>query len=164
MANWLPTLLNQRLPLREALHGTALFQLGGIVGALVFALAIKRWGAFGVLTASYLVTALALTLLGTSVPAVAWLFALVFVIGTGFVGGQSALNALAATMYPTAARSTGIGWAMGIGRKSPATTWSFQLAWRWVCSWKELRSYNTCGHRVGSRGRASRHRSPLTSG
>ena len=116
MANWLPTLLNQRLPLREALHGTAMFQLGGIVGALLFALAIKRWGVFGVLTASYLVTALALTMLGTSVQEVAWLFALVFVIGTGFVGGQSVLNALAATMYPTAARSTGIGWAMGIGR------------------------------------------------
>jgi len=32
------------------------------------------------------------------------------------VGGQIASNALAATYYPTTMRSTGVGWALGIGR------------------------------------------------
>jgi AAHS family 4-hydroxybenzoate transporter-like MFS transporter len=40
----------------------------------------------------------------------------VLVTGGGIVGGQAALNALAATMYPTTARSTGVGWALGMGR------------------------------------------------
>lgn len=32
------------------------------------------------------------------------------------MGAQAALNALAATLYPTAIRTTGMGWALGIGR------------------------------------------------
>lgn len=116
LANWLPTLLSQRLPLQQALHGSAMFQIGGIVGAIVFALAMKRWGVFRVLAVSYLVTAATLTMLGTNVTEVAGLFALVLLTGSGIVGGQTALNALGATMYPTTARSTGIGWALGIGR------------------------------------------------
>jgi AAHS family 4-hydroxybenzoate transporter-like MFS transporter len=40
----------------------------------------------------------------------------VVVAGMGIVGGQAAVNALAATYYPTSLRSTGIGWSLGIGR------------------------------------------------
>jgi MFS family permease len=43
-----------------------------------------------------------------------WL--LLFVIGAGTSGTQFALNALAAEFYPTAIRSTGVGWAVGVGR------------------------------------------------
>jgi AAHS family 4-hydroxybenzoate transporter-like MFS transporter len=32
------------------------------------------------------------------------------------VGGQIGANALTANSYPTAIRSTGVGWALGIGR------------------------------------------------
>jgi MFS transporter, AAHS family, 4-hydroxybenzoate transporter len=40
------------------------------------------------------------------------------VLAAGFCtgGGQTAANALTAEFYPTAMRSTGIGWALGIGR------------------------------------------------
>ncbi|MFT5134077.1 MAG: AAHS family 4-hydroxybenzoate transporter-like MFS transporter, partial [Gammaproteobacteria bacterium] len=36
--------------------------------------------------------------------------------GAGIVGGQFCINALSVSIYPTAARATGIGWALGIGR------------------------------------------------
>jgi AAHS family 4-hydroxybenzoate transporter-like MFS transporter len=36
--------------------------------------------------------------------------------GFCIVGGQIASNALAATYYPTTMRSSGVGWALGIGR------------------------------------------------
>jgi AAHS family 4-hydroxybenzoate transporter-like MFS transporter len=36
--------------------------------------------------------------------------------GAGIIGGQTAANALAAATYPTQIRSTGVGWALGIGR------------------------------------------------
>jgi AAHS family 4-hydroxybenzoate transporter-like MFS transporter len=36
--------------------------------------------------------------------------------GTFMGGGSSGLIALAAIYYPTAIRSTGVGWAMGMGR------------------------------------------------
>ena len=39
-----------------------------------------------------------------------------FVAGWCIVGGQPGLNTLAATYYPTAARSTGVGAALGVGR------------------------------------------------
>ena len=40
----------------------------------------------------------------------------VFASGVGVIGGQTVSNALTADFYPTAIRSTGIGWALGIGR------------------------------------------------
>jgi AAHS family 4-hydroxybenzoate transporter-like MFS transporter len=39
-----------------------------------------------------------------------------FFAGAGIVGGQTGANALAASFYPTYIRSTGVGWALGIGR------------------------------------------------
>lgn len=40
----------------------------------------------------------------------------VFCAGFSIVGGQIAANALAANYYPTPIRSTGVGWALGVGR------------------------------------------------
>ena len=36
--------------------------------------------------------------------------------GFCLIGGQTGANALASTFYPTFIRSTGVGWALGIGR------------------------------------------------
>ena len=36
--------------------------------------------------------------------------------GSIIVGGQIAMNALTASFYPAHIRSTGVGWALGIGR------------------------------------------------
>jgi len=41
---------------------------------------------------------------------------IVFVAGWCVVGGQPGMNAFAATFYPTYLRSTGVGWALGVGR------------------------------------------------
>jgi AAHS family 4-hydroxybenzoate transporter-like MFS transporter len=40
----------------------------------------------------------------------------IFAAGFCIIGGQIAANALTATYYPTAIRSTGMGWALGVGR------------------------------------------------
>ena len=44
------------------------------------------------------------------------LMAAVFLIGLGMLGGQVGLNAISGTIYPTYIRSTGAGWALGVGR------------------------------------------------
>jgi AAHS family 4-hydroxybenzoate transporter-like MFS transporter len=44
------------------------------------------------------------------------LYVIVFIAGWCVVGGQPGLNTLAATYYPTYLRTTGIGWALGVGR------------------------------------------------
>ena len=40
----------------------------------------------------------------------------IFAAGFCIVGGQIAANALAAGLYPTSVRASGVGWALGIGR------------------------------------------------
>jgi AAHS family 4-hydroxybenzoate transporter-like MFS transporter len=40
----------------------------------------------------------------------------IFAAGFFVIGSQYCMNALAANYYPTALRSTGVGWALGIGR------------------------------------------------
>jgi AAHS family 4-hydroxybenzoate transporter-like MFS transporter len=46
----------------------------------------------------------------------AMLFVVVFLAGYGVAGGQTAINALSATYYPTDLRATGIGAGLGVGR------------------------------------------------
>ena len=41
---------------------------------------------------------------------------LAFLLGFLVIGAQAGLNVLAAKFYPTFVRSTGVGWALGIGR------------------------------------------------
>jgi MFS transporter, AAHS family, 4-hydroxybenzoate transporter len=69
-----------------------------------------------VLAVSYTLTAGALGFLGTHITNPALLIVLILITGNGINGGQVAINAVSATLYPTAARATGVGWALGIGR------------------------------------------------
>jgi AAHS family 4-hydroxybenzoate transporter-like MFS transporter len=39
-----------------------------------------------------------------------------FVLGVTVQGAQAGINALSAMYYPTVIRSTGVGWALGVGR------------------------------------------------
>ena len=39
-----------------------------------------------------------------------------FILGISVQGAQAGMNVLAATYYPTAMRSTGVGWSLGVGR------------------------------------------------
>jgi AAHS family 4-hydroxybenzoate transporter-like MFS transporter len=54
-----------------------------------------------------------MSFVAASLPAV---FSIAFVLGFCVVGAQGGINALAAGFYPTSIRSTGIGWALGVGR------------------------------------------------
>lgn len=117
MSTWLSTLLNEGgLPLPQALRIAAMFQIGGVLGGFALAWLMQRWGPFLVLAVSYTLTAGALGILGTHVSNPALLVLLILITGNGINGGQVALNAVSATLYPTAARATGVGWALGVGR------------------------------------------------
>ena len=117
MSTWLSTLLNEGgLPLAQALRIAAMFQIGGVVGGFGLAWLMQRWGPFLVLAVSYTLTAGALAVLGTHVTQPPLLVVLILITGNGINGGQVALNAVSATLYPTAARATGVGWALGVGR------------------------------------------------
>jgi len=118
LANWLPTVINAAgIPETLAIVTTALFQVGGIVGTLTLGRLIDRWGPYGVLTASYALGGVFTVLIGMAAASSVWLvMAATFGAGLCIVGAQISANAFAAGYYPTRIRSTGVGWALGIGR------------------------------------------------
>jgi AAHS family 4-hydroxybenzoate transporter-like MFS transporter len=117
LASWLPVLLRAHgLALDSALRYAALFQIGGVAGGFLLSWLVRGWGPFVVLGASYAVAAGALSFLTMRVTSPAPLIVLLLLIGNGVVGAQAVLNALAASLYPTRARATGVGWAHGLGR------------------------------------------------
>ena len=117
LSNWLPTIARDAgLSTSTAvLAGTAL-QVGGTIGTLVMGQFIDRSGFRRVLIPCFLVAGVSIFLIGRPEISLAFLFVTIFVTGFCIVGGQPAVNALAASYYPTTLRATGIGWSLGIGR------------------------------------------------
>jgi AAHS family 4-hydroxybenzoate transporter-like MFS transporter len=117
LASWLPTVITGKgLSLEVAAIATALLQIGGCLGTLCFGPLIDRFGAFAVLSINYVAASIFIALIGVSGTEVALIIATAFAAGFCIVGGQNAMNALASIIYPTFIRSTGVGWALGIGR------------------------------------------------
>ncbi len=118
LVNWLPTIIEASgESMRTAIFiGTAL-QLGGFVGAFPLGYLLDRKGASLTIGVSYLLGALSVVLIGVFSSTSILLTALaVFVAGFAIIGGQGVANAAASMAYPTEIRSTGVGWALGVGR------------------------------------------------
>ena len=115
--SWMPTIMkNVGLPEGRAILITTLFQVGGTVGAFAIGRLFDRNLSFRVLALGYLTAALFVFLIGESGSSTVLLVITVFASGLGVIGAQNGANAMAAEVYPTEARSTGVGWALGIGR------------------------------------------------
>ena len=92
------------------------FSLGGMIGALVEGPLMSALGTGAVLVAEFGVSILLIYGLAYSASSYFILMAVTLVLGFTVQGGQAGINALAADFYPTRMRSTGVGWALGIGR------------------------------------------------
>jgi len=115
--NWLPIVLHDAgLSIETASVITSLFQVGGLVGALLLAAVVGPRVSFRVLAAIYLAATICILLIGEAGASVPLLIVSVFAAGLGVIGGQTMSNALAADFYPTPIRATGVGWALGVGR------------------------------------------------
>ena len=115
--SWLPTVMNDDgIPLQTAIVITTLFQIGGAIGAVLLGRLIDRLLSFKILAWTYLSAAVCIFLIGEAGASIVLLVITVFAAGLCVVGGQTSANALTAEFYPTAMRSTGVGWALGIGR------------------------------------------------
>jgi AAHS family 4-hydroxybenzoate transporter-like MFS transporter len=116
LSNWLPTVLNDlgASVSAAALIGSML-QIGGVVGTFALGSIIDRFS-FRALTLVYFIGVFAVGAIGQLGHSVVLVSLAIFVAGFCVVGGQIAANALAAAFYPTSVRSTGVGWALGVGR------------------------------------------------
>jgi AAHS family 4-hydroxybenzoate transporter-like MFS transporter len=78
---------------------------------------MDRLGAYGTLGILYLVGFLFVALTGVAFTQPLWILLTAnFLAGCCISGGQKSLIALAAVFYPASMRSTGVGWALGVGR------------------------------------------------
>jgi AAHS family 4-hydroxybenzoate transporter-like MFS transporter len=114
---WTPAVLNSvGFSLSAAALIIGLNNLGSVIASATSGWAVHRCGAFRVLIPGFIVGGLCLAWFGQATSSVVTLSVVSFLAGF-FVGGTgTGLIAVAAGMYPTAIRSTGIGWAMGMGR------------------------------------------------
>jgi len=117
LSNWLATVVsNMGYPQRTAVLVSTVLQVGGTLGTFGLAWAISRRGFPATLVATFSLAAISIAAIGQPGLSLAALVVIVFVAGGCIIGAQPALNALAATVYPTYLRSTGVGWALGVGR------------------------------------------------
>ena len=118
LINWLPSALNQGgASVQTAILVSTIMQSGGLIGAWPLGALVDRIGARATLAPAYLLAAACIAGIGLLASHSIVLTTLVaFGAGFGVIGGQAAMNAIAATTYPTPARATGVGWALGVGR------------------------------------------------
>ncbi|HEY4264019.1 MAG TPA: MFS transporter [Micropepsaceae bacterium] len=115
--NWLPTLTTETgLPEAQALRAAASLQFGGILGVITLGFLADRYGFFKVLAGSFAGGGVCIALIGWAGGAFYPLSATIFASGFFNIGTQITLAALAATLYPTDIRSTGVSWAHGVAR------------------------------------------------
>jgi len=117
VSNWLPTLgRDAGLSLEAALRATSLFQFGGVAGAVGFGLLIDRRPPRGVMVLAYAGTGLFIAALGFGWFSPVFLAATAFCAGFCINGTQIGDTFIAAVSYPSALRSTGVGWGAAVGR------------------------------------------------
>jgi AAHS family 4-hydroxybenzoate transporter-like MFS transporter len=117
LSSWLPTVINGTgMSLKQASLVTAMFQVGGTVGAIALGRFMDRFNPRLVLGASYALAAVFIALIGSSTGSPLLLVVAVFGTGVLLSGSQVGANALAAAFYPTGSRATGVSWASGVGR------------------------------------------------
>lgn len=116
LSSWLTKLMaGAGYSLGSALTFVLVLNFGAVIGAVGGGWLADRFPIKYVLIGMYALAAVSITLLGYKVPT-GLLFVLVGLAGASTIGTQIVTYAYAGQFYPTAMRSTGIGWASGVGR------------------------------------------------
>lgn len=117
---WIPSLLKDAgLTQPEASVSLALHNIGGIVGTVLSGFLIDRWG-YVPLAVTFVMGTVSTALMGY--PAPDFLPVALLATSAGFFlgGSASGIIVVAAALYPTFVRSTGIGWCQGMARLGSA--------------------------------------------
>jgi AAHS family benzoate transporter-like MFS transporter len=116
LSSWLTKLMaGAGYTLGSALTFVLTLNFGGMLGAIGGGWLADRFNIKWVLFSMYLLAAVSITLLGVPMPTDA-LFVVVGLAGASTIGTQIVTYAYAGQFYPMAIRSTGIGFASGVGR------------------------------------------------
>jgi AAHS family 4-hydroxybenzoate transporter-like MFS transporter len=118
--NWVPALLSGAgFDLGTASYGLTAFNLGGVAGAILGAIVIMRVGSRAsmlVMTAGAIAGAVVLAFMPIGPQSAFAVLAMLAWTGGLINAVQTTMYALAAHIYPTAIRATGVGTAVAVGR------------------------------------------------
>ncbi|MDB5241202.1 MAG: transporter, partial [Spirosoma sp.] len=113
---WIPKLAaNAGLAQHLAIYAGTVFNLGAFFGIVTQGYLSAQLGLQRVICGFLIVTALLMVAFGF-VSGSTWVLLLLGLIGFGIQGGFVGMYSLAAKLYPTRVRATGVGWAVGAGR------------------------------------------------
>lgn len=116
LASWIPLLMKGAgLSTGNAALVTAGYHGGGVLGGIVASLLLRRagWHSVAIFAAGAALTMLTLALMPAST---AMTILLIPCAGFFVTGIQNGVNGAASDLYPASARSTGLGWALGVAR------------------------------------------------
>ncbi|HEX3843971.1 MAG TPA: MFS transporter [Steroidobacteraceae bacterium] len=118
LVNWIPLIARSAgYDMTTAVLGVAALNLGAIAGCLIIGRLADRYGRLTrLLGVAFVLGAVAIGLIGASGRSSLWLLAAAFLAGVCSLGAQMCTVVYCANFYDTALRSTGVGWAIGIGR------------------------------------------------
>ena len=114
---WLPTVLNLiGFTPSQAVFASSLRDFGAIWAALYLGPLIDRVGPERSLAFHYAAGAIFIALISLVAMPYAVLLAVIFFSGMTIIGSQTGANATCGALYPARMRTSGLGWALGIGR------------------------------------------------
>jgi len=115
--SWVPKLVTQAgLPVSEGIYAGATYNLGAFIGTLAVGWIAIRLRLDRVVAAFLALAAVAMLVFGGFGMPVWLTLSVALCVGVTVQGGFNGFWAVAARLYPVAMRSTGIGWALGVGR------------------------------------------------
>ncbi|MCY1412662.1 4-hydroxybenzoate transporter PcaK [compost metagenome] len=116
LSSWLPKLMaGAGYSLGSSLSFLLALNFGGMAGAILGGWLGDRYNLTKVTVVFFIAAAASISLLGFNSP-MPLLYLLIFIAGATTIGTQILLYAGAAQFYGLSVRSTGLGWASGIGR------------------------------------------------
>ncbi len=116
-AYWMPTVLNlMGMAPAQAVFASSLRDCGALFAVFYLGYLIDRVGPERSLTFHYAVGAVFIALIALVALPYAALLVVTFLAGLTIIGSQTGLNGTCGKLYPARMRTTGLGWALGIGR------------------------------------------------
>lgn len=116
-SSWTPTLLAPLgVPVARTAVALAMFNAGSVLATAAGGWLITTLGVRRVLPVAFTLAAAAVGGIGLVAPSVSGVIGMQILIGLGLGCASSGVIGLSAIAYPTAIRSTGVGWALGVGR------------------------------------------------
>ena len=116
-AYWMPTVLNLiGFTPAQAVFASSMRDFGAIFAVLYLGLAIDRIGPERTLALHYAAGAVFIAVIALVALPYAMLLLMTFLAGATIIGSQTGANGTCGKLYPARMRTSGLGWALGIGR------------------------------------------------